>query len=235
MVRRRDRFGWLGLCVCALAIGRAAGEERPMPPPAFGPLRVPLEKIVPEMRERVRAVAERPTLVARGPVETFLCNPATYRWLLDHPDHACRLWRQLGAKVADIHDQGNGRFGYDDGQGNSVHWHSVLDTPGQRVWYAEGRCKPGLLLPTSTVKAVLLLNLSEGQDSLGRPSLRHQMQLQLRADSAVVAMAARLFGASAPHLAEQYVGQIETFFGALAWYLNENPKQAEAMLEKLPK
>ena len=40
-----------------------------------------------------------------------------------------------------------------------------------------------------------------------------------------------MLGASAPHLAEQYVGQMEMFFGALAWYLDQHPEQAEVMLK----
>jgi hypothetical protein len=51
--------------------------------------------------------------------------------------------------------------------------------------------------------------------------------LTLHTDSHAVAVAARILGASAPHAGEQVVGQIEMFYGALAWYLDQHPRQAE--------
>ena len=40
-------------------------------------------------------------------------------------------------------------------------------------------------------------------------------------------------GFSAPHLAQQYVGQMQMFYGALAWYLNQHPRHAEVLFEQL--
>jgi hypothetical protein len=191
--------------------------------------------MTPTVRDRVRAVTEQPTLTAQGAQEVFNCQPSMYYWLLEHPDQAARLWKMLGAKVADIQDQGSGRFSWQDGQGSSLHWDLVHKSPTQRIWYAEGMVKPAMLLPASQVRAVVVLNLNEGQDSLGRPAMKHQVKFALRADGMAVALAARIMGASAPKAAEQYVGQIETFFAALAWYLDEHPRKAEVLMEKLHK
>jgi hypothetical protein len=146
-----------------------------------------------------------------------------------------RLWRRLGAKVADVQDQGGGRFGWADDKGSEVHWDCVLDAPGRRVWYAEGSVKPGLLLPAVPVRAVLALDYTEGRDVKGRPALRHQAELVVRTDSKAVALAARLMGSSAPHAAEQFLGQVEMFFGALAWHLDQHPDEAEKLFADLQK
>ena len=57
----------------------------------------------------------------------------------------------------------------------------------------------------------------------------------LQTDNGAVALAARLLGASAPHLAQQYIGQIEMFFGAMAWYLDRYPRHAAQLLADLQK
>jgi hypothetical protein len=168
-----------------------------------------------------------------GPVETFNCQPVQYFWLLDHPDLTARLWQQLGAKVTGIDGLGGGRFAWSDGQGSRVQWETILNTPRHRVWYAEGQVKPGLLLPAVSVRAVLGVTHTEGHDGDGRPAMRHQFELVLQTDNTAVALAARLLGASAPHLAEQYVGQIEMFYGAMAWYLDEHPQEAVKLFEEL--
>jgi hypothetical protein len=115
----------------------------------------------------------------------------------------------------------------------SLHWQTVVQTSRQRVWYAEGLVKPAPLLPASTVRAVVVLHFANGDDAEGRMAVRHQMDLWLHTDSRALALAARLFGASAPRLAESYIGQMEMFFGALAWYLSDNPNRARDLFQQL--
>jgi hypothetical protein len=252
MASRRLALAGVGVCVGALAAGvvpagaQQPGKETrpltaassPVKPPVYAPPVVPLDSLPEKVRDRARLVLERPTLAVQGPVEVFCCDPETYAWLLDRPDQAVKLWRGLGAKCADIQDRGNGRMGYRDELGSDVHWDTVLSGPMQRVWYAEGVVKPAVLLPAAQVQAILVLDFVAGFDGAGRPAVKHQMHLVLHTDSHAVALATRFLGASAPRVAEQYVGQIETFFGALAWYLDQHPDKAKelfAEIEKLAK
>ena len=250
MAYRPRKIGWLTVLLGALtafagtAAARQTGEDARTPRPLqisaddgsrlpAAPVGIPLDEIPAGAREKVRAVAEQPTLVTHGPTEAFACQPVVYRWLLDHPDQAVRLWHMLGAKCTDILRQDDGKFCYQDGQGTKVTWGVALDNGHQRIWYAEGQVKPGLLLPVAQVQAVLVLTYCEGNDGKGKPAMRHQMDLMLKTDSSVIALAARLLGASGPRMAEQYVGQIEMFFAALAWYLDQHPERAEALFQEL--
>jgi hypothetical protein len=256
---RRKTLGWLLMMVCAAATNAAFAQTAPdavvaSPHPSaktddrlqqtasygprtvqegFIPAPVPLQELTPPIRDRVRVVLEHPTLSSRGPLEAFRCRPSIYFWLLDHPDVAMRLWRSLGAKCSDIHALGEGSFVWRDAQNGEVHWQTIVRSGKQRVWYAEGRVKAGPLLPAVSLRAVVVLNHQEGSDGKGRPAVRHQMDMILHTDSRAVSLAARLFGASAPRLAEEYVAQMEMFFGALAWYLTEHPDKAAALFEEL--
>jgi hypothetical protein len=221
-----------------LAVGPALAADRPRllrPKAPDSPFAagVPLEQLPPGFRERVQAVLAQPTLTTRGPSETFNCQPAVYHWLLDHPDLAVRLWHSLGARCALVEDRGGGVFGWHDGQGSDVRWQTALHTAGQRLWYAEGRVKPGVLLPMVAFQAVVVLDYTEGHDREGHAALRHQMRLYLHTDSHAAALATKLVGASAPRLAEQYVAQLEMFFGGMAWYLDQNPERARLLLQDL--
>ena len=103
------------------------------------------------------------------------------------------------------------------------------------MWYAEGKVNPGFLLPTAAVQAVVVLHHTEGTDAAGRPAMRQHIELAVHADSRLLAAGAKLIGASVPHLAQQYVGQIQMFYGALAWYLNQHPRHAEVLFEQMSK
>jgi hypothetical protein len=231
---RARTFVGLTVLLTALA-GQVRGQQAggDMPKAAAAPVGIPLNDITGTARDKVRTVAEQPTLITHGPAEAFACQPNVYRWLLDNPEQAARLWRILGAKCADIQKQDENKWGYQDAQGTKVTWGVVLDNGRQRVWYAEGQVKPGMLLPMVQVQAVLLLTYCEGTDNKGRSAMRHQMDLYIKTDSAAVALATRLLGSSGPRMAEQYVGQIEMFYAAMAWYLDQHPERAEAMYQEL--
>jgi hypothetical protein len=155
-----------------------------------------------------------------------------YDWLLDHPDLAVRLWRLLGAKTSEILPEGGDKYVWKEGQ-SAIHWDTILKRPGFRIWYAQGEVRVGHLLPAAPVTAVAVLRYTPGKTADGRPSVRHQVELTLHTDNHAAALAARVLGASAPRAAEQIVGQIEMFYAALAWYLDQHPRHAESLFTQL--
>jgi hypothetical protein len=96
-----------------------------------------------------------------------------------------------------------------------------------RIWYAEGKVKPGTLIPTVPIRAVVVFHYTEGHDKKGRSLIRHRADLYFLTDSTAAALVARLLGPSAPRLAENYVTQLQTFFAALAWYCQQHPEVAD--------
>lgn len=193
---------------------------------------IPLESIAPGVRDKVQSVLERPALTAKGQPETFQAESHLYRWLLDHPDLAVKLWRQVGAKVAEIQDRGDGVYVFHDEQ-NEVYWHSVLRAPGMHVWYAEGKVKPASLLPLTSFRAVAVMSYREGKDTTNHDAVRHQVHFLLRCDSKAVSLAARLLGASMPRMTEQYLGQLQMFYGGMAWYLGQDRERAKGLYKKI--
>jgi hypothetical protein len=240
MASRRVKLGWLSL-MAALAGASCAAAQQVAPlaaptveVPALADGKVPLDEVAPADREHVRFVLDNPTLASHGQSEIFTCRPEHYYWLLDHPDQGVRLWRCLGVKCADIAEHGS-YFTWQDGSGSNVRWQEVYHGTDRHVWYAEGKVNPGFLLPMATIKAVVVLNHNEGTDAAGRPAMRHRIGLTLHTDSTLVAAAAKLVGASVPKLAQQYVGQIQMFYGAMAWYLNQHPRHATVLFDQLQK
>ena len=228
--RMMARVGWV--VWAAWLIGAPVVAQTTHDSAAVATEPVPLDDLSADDRARVNAVLEHPTLRSHGRVETFTCQPSVYDWLLDHPDMAVRLWRLLGAKCADILPEGGDRYVWKDG-GSVVHWDTILKRPGLRVWYAEGEVRPGVLLPAAPVRAVAVLRYGDGHADDGRPSVRHQVEVTLHTDNHAVALAARIFGASAPRAAEQLTSQIEMFYAALAWYLDRHPRHAEVLFAQL--
>lgn len=236
MPLRRCLAGLLGL----LALSATARPADPSPAKVFFPAApstdygvppVPLGSVAPEVRADVQAVLAQPTLSAKGPSETFNSNHAVYRWLLEHPDTGTKLWKSMGARVVDIvaHD---GVYYWNDGQGSEMRWRIVYRDDSTHAWYADGKIKPGFLLPASPFRAFVVLKYDAGKDIKDRPAIRHQVHFLIRCDSRAMALAARILGASAPHIAEQYLGQLQMFYGALSWYLSQDTARANRLYHK---
>lgn len=224
------------LILLGLTAGGAlrAGERERTTPVSISPFvspapQLPLEAVAVGVRDKVREVLDKPTLSSRSIAETFNANHAAYRYLLDHPDHAVKLWRQLGARVSEMEHRGNGVYLWQDGQGSEVNWQAVHRSQGLQVWYAEGKIKPGAILAPQPFRAIIMLQYTEGVDVQGLPAVRHQVHFHLRCEGRAIALAARVLGASAPHLAEQYLGQLQTFYGGLAWYLYQDEPRAKKL------
>ena len=233
MASRRCLMGLLGLLTLLstaraddpFVIRRAPASSSVMP--AF-----PLEGLAPDVRAGVQAVLAQPTLSSKGIPETFNASCHMYRWLLEHPDLDVKLWRLIGAKVMDVSDR-EGVYSWQDGQGSEVFWRIVHRGDGLHAWYAEGKMKPGMLLPASPFRAVAVLRYTHGKDARGKPAIRHQVFFMLRCDGRAMALAARILGASAPHMAEQYLGQLQMFYGGLAWYLTQDEERARKLFRKV--
>jgi hypothetical protein len=253
------RLGWLGLLAGALVAGPAAAQSKPAADrgsriedrtspkedrgtnePRIGSrssvfdLRsaralVPLDGLPPKLRDKVRPVLDKPMLFAQGPVEVFPGSAQLYGWLLDHPDRGVQAWRRLGAKCSEIADRGNGHYAWCDGQGGDLTWQVLCRDESRVVWYAEGKVCPTPLLPAVPFQAVVVLRHGEVYDPSGHRFLRHQANIFFQSDSKTAALVTRLLGASAPHLAEEGLAQLELFFSGLVWYCEQYPERAEAL------
>jgi hypothetical protein len=192
--------------------------------------RMPLAEMPEDMRERVRQVVEQPTMCGQGPAEVFAGQPTVYAWLLDHPDRGVLAWRRLGAKCTEINAVGRGSFRWTDGCGSDIHWHIVYDAAAVRIWYAEGKFRPSLFLPTMPVRLVVSLRHGQRADGVGGTLIFHQAEAFVQTDSKTAVLATRMLGASAPRLVEQSLEQLQLFFSGLAWYLDHHPERAEQLL-----
>jgi hypothetical protein len=159
-----------------------------------------------------------------------MASPQLYEWLLDHPDRATTAWQRLGVQCTPIVDKGQGRFGWSDDLGSDLVWYTIYQSADVRVWYSEGKVKPGVLLPTIPVRAVVILRHSYPANTTNMTRIRHQVDVFAATDSRAANLVARILGPSADHMAEEGAGQMLTFFGALSQHLGQHPDQYEKLL-----
>lgn len=185
---------------------------------------IPTERLDAELRARVDGVLKNGQLYTRGPTECFPCQPAVYRWLLDHPHLGLQAWRALGATRLRLEQQSDGSFIGSDAQGGELRWRTIVREPGRRAWYAEGSGRLAPLLPVVSVRAVVLLKFQEVQGEDGRVGIRQRTEIIAQYDGKAADLARKLLGIT-PEAAGKKAGeQVGLFFSGMAWYLTEHPE-----------
>lgn len=221
------------ICCIGAACANAADPPTTKLDPAT-PIAIPWNDLSERSAALARQAADRPTVQARGPVDTFTCNPEQYLWLLDNPDRAVTAWRRLGAKCVSIQRRGAGKFGYADAAGSDVAWEVVHRAPGLRIWFADGKVKPSPVLPLVPVKALVVLRYVESKTPEGATTMQHHAEVVIHTDSKAASAVTKLMGQSAPKLAEQGLGQLQLFFSALSCYVGRHPERVEMLFRPEP-
>jgi hypothetical protein len=198
-------------------------------------LPVALEDIPSGTRDTLTKVMKSPTINALGPTEEFVAHTDMYQWLLDHPDRTAAAWRKLGVDAVDIKVAKDGRFTWKDENGSELTWRNVAQSTTGRIWYAEGKVKPGFLIPTVPVKAVAVLTHVQKPRATGDSVIRHQIQVYLHTDSKAANAITKMLGDSVPKMAEQGSEQLLMFFSGIAKYVHDKPDKAKSLLSESDK
>ena len=215
------------LLLAALLAGPAGAQTRPETSrSAAGTLPISLEQVPKKARAAVRKVMDDPTVTAVCPAQEFVAHSDTYLWLLDHPDRTAAAWRKLGVPAVEINQLKDGRFCWTDPDGSELVWQAVASGPAGRVWYAEGRVKPGPFIPTIPVTAVAVLTHKEKVRPTGDSVIKHQLEVFLHTDSWAAALVTRLIGDGAPKMARDGSEQLLMFFAGIARYAHDRPEKA---------
>ena len=195
-----------------------------LPPP------VEIDSLPPSVREALNRVVQAPTLTAMARAEEFCTTGEMYLWLLDHPDRVSLAWQRLKIGAIDICPLEGGRFRWQDDQGSELVWTTVAKNGEGRIWYAEGKVKPGALLPLVPVKAVAVLRHGVKKDDSGESTIRHQVEVFLQTDSRAANLVMRLVGPAMPRMAQDGAEQLLLFFSGIARYCEKHPTKAAGLL-----
>jgi hypothetical protein len=192
---------------------------------------LPLDSLSPQKRELARTIMDKAIFTAKGPSETFSGSLDLYLYFLSQPDKAVTAWRRLGAKCINIASRGQGQFGWTDDQGSDITWETILEGPGMRLLYAEGKVRPGALMPLVPVRGLIVMRHSVSKQADGSTAITHQAELFASTDSKTAAMVTRLLGPSCTKMGEQGLGQMQMFFSALIGYLDRHPAEVDKLVK----
>lgn len=193
------------------------------------------DSVDPAVRGEVIAVVQKPTITAKHSEEPFTANPTVYKWLLEHPDRTALAWERIGVPCLPIKERSAGLYQYKDESGTEVTWQAVGSIPDGRIWYATGKVKSGMLMPTVPVKAVAIVRYPTSAPLNGKVAVVPNVSLYFQTDSRTASTILRMAGPAAPRMADEGAEQLLFFFSGMARYLDKHPDQTAALLSPAKK
>jgi hypothetical protein len=100
------------------------------------------------------------------------------------------------------------------------------------IWYANGKVKPGALLPTVPVKAVAVLHAPRTavEGKAGVADFAPKVQIYLYSESRPAQAMLRILGPAGPRMAEQGAEQLMLFFSGPTRYIYRHPDELASLL-----
>ncbi len=208
---------------------QAGGTPNKNKPDSLPRKPIPINHLPVDLRNEILQIIKKPTLSARGPLDSFLCRPEHYHFFLDNPDRAVTAWRRLGAICVDISKVGKDKYAWEDEFGSKVTWEVICRGSGYRVWFARGKVRAARLLPLVPLRIVIVLRHKETESPRGYAVVQQQSEMFLKTNSRAIAAATRMLGQSTTRAAEGGLEQMQLFFSGLSRFLGSHPSAAESL------
>jgi len=188
----------------------------------------PEELLKGEQRRPVKEVVEDSTLHRQMSGLRLLGRQAVFEYLVTRPDFAASLAQAAGVLKYTVTRQGEAEYWADDHRGLTGRLEILQASEGQKVFYAQGTYKNGIIRIPGRV--VLVVHSAEGRagDSF---YVENTVSAYVRVDAALLDPLARLFRPIVNRIMNKKVAWFFRKANELATKLTQDP---EAVLQKLP-
>jgi hypothetical protein len=166
---------WTSLAAAEADTSYAAREEAEQA--------IPFDELKPELRARVLAIVDRPSIYRRLPVQSVTCDHDLHVFVVRHPEVVVNIWRLMG--ITTMQAQRTGKFVIegDDGAGTVSRIELVYGRPDLHLFHCTGTYEGPLFRRKLSGRSVLLLRSRYGTDRHNHPVVTDQLDVFLQVDN----------------------------------------------------
>ena len=223
----------LPLCrvrACTLAAGIAILLASPVAAGWAAPALPP--ELPPAARERLAPVTEQASLAAQVDGPPFQARRDVFEYLLDHPDFATHVTREVRAARYRIWAVPGG-FGLDDGWGTVGTFEVVYTAPGIRVIHLKGEYQQRVL-PNIRGEVIVTISYATTPAADGKSTIAAAVGSYVKLDSKLLRMAGRLASSVAHAKAEKEGARLVKTFARATRAIEDNPAAVWQALRRRP-
>ena len=234
----------LSLCCCTIAAASAGWAAESSSSTTSSKARneavraIPIQRIAPEYRRRVKQVLDDTSLYRRLPTMTVDCHPPLFTYLAENPDVLVQVWRQLGISNVDLVRDGDGTFRLTDSVGTVgrlviVEQNCDQHAQNRLVMYAEGAYEGKPFKRPVRAQCVLLLRSGSVEETNGRHYVATRLDTFLRIDRASLELFAKAVHPLVGRMADRNFSDTINFIGNMSQAAEMRPQTIERLATSL--
>ncbi len=196
---------------------------------------VPLEQIRPDMRDRVAAVVNNPSIFRRLPTASIQCDRDLYLLLIRNPEIVIDIWQMMGITNMSLVRTGPERFSAAaDGQGTTGMLEIVYRSADTHVIYSTGTYDGSLSPAKIRGESVVVLKSEYFQDADGHQRVNSRLDVFLHLDNVGIEWIAKTLQPLLGKTADHNFAETASFVASLSRTAESNPAGIARLSNRLP-
>ncbi len=213
-----------------LALGSDQNEIKirfTSPPP--GDPALELHKLPPEIRDTLKAVAEKYTLYLDVDKAISAGDPELYEYLFDRLSMSALLLRELKLAKYNIYEEGANNYRWIDPKGIFGHFKLVYKEPGKRIYHGSG-FYDGRFMPRMEGEAIMVFKYHPVKDKKSW-LMENQVYSYIKIDNTFYSTMAKILRPILPGLVRERMKNLFLASRNLSEWINRDPEEVYQRLE----
>ncbi|MHB1556592.1 MAG: hypothetical protein ACYC61_03810 [Isosphaeraceae bacterium] len=195
---------------------------------------VPIDQLVPELRDSVVEVIRDHTFHRQGEPDTFPCPPDLYLSLVNEPAMTVALWKDLSDTPVRLQKVTANRYEGDDGSGSKAIWEFALRSPRQHVLLAHFNYVSPHGNARVEARIVVVVNSAYYHDRNKTPFVQHNVDIYVKVDSKGWKTVARTVRPVVERILEEQVKEAGYFVSLMSKLVLSFPNWATGVVGRDP-
>ena len=194
---------------------------------------IPMDRLPPELREKVASTLASTSLYRRLPVQVTQCDPSMYLFLVRHPEVVVNIWEVMNISNVALQRTGPDTFRATDNAGTLCDVKFCYGDEETQVIYAEGAYSGPMFSRPIRARCVLLLKSGYMQETNGQYYVTSRMDTFIQIEHAGVEALAKTLQILIHRSADYNFVETAAFLGTVSRTAEANPHGMRRLADKL--
>ena len=194
---------------------------------------IPLDRIPADMRARVAAVVNSPSIFRRLPVASIDCDPDLYLLLVRNPEVVIDIWQLMGITNMSLTRTGPNQFRAADGQGTTGGLEFVYRSADTHIIYSTGVYDGSLSPAKIRGESVVVLKTEYVRNADGRVRINSRLDVFLHLDNVGIEWIAKTLQPLLGKTADHNFAETASFVASLSHTAESNPAGVARLSNRL--
>ncbi len=194
---------------------------------------IPMGNLTPQAIAKLRPVLDDPTIFRKMPVQSIVCDPEMFTFIVRHPEVLVEIWQVMGMTRVTIGRTGPFTFAGEDGAGTTCRCELVLGSERVHVYYTEGDYEGGLINRKLDGRCVCVIHSQPTVSENGQPLITANMDIFLKLDNIGADLIAKTISPLVVKTADYNCIESLRFVSQLSSAAQRNPQAIEQLATRL--